>query len=156
MTTISVVEVEGRGRCVIAERSYKPGDLILSEEPYAMIIAESYAEIACSYCCVLCANGTMYALSSGSSVRYCSEKCITADYPVHSYECQSIAALEEAQVQGSGRDSIRLVFRAACCRKQEAASSSSKSVKPNNVTVPLSGRYPENGNIATILLMIQY
>ena len=137
MESSSIREITGRGRCVIANRRYEPGDLVQCEEPYAMIVTEAYATVACSYCCALCIYGTMYALSSDSPVRYCSEKCIAADYPIHAYESQAIAALEEAQIQGGGKNSMRLVFRVGCCRKSEEALN---SLKPNNFTVPVSGR----------------
>lgn len=135
-----ICEIAGRGRCVVSNRTYSPGDLVQCEEPYAMIVAESYATVACSYCCTLCIDGTMYALSSESSVRYCSEKCITADYPIHAHESQAVAALEKAQIQGRGKDSMRLLFRIACCRKSEELSSSLHSLTQNKVTLPLNGR----------------
>ena len=136
MASESICEIAGRGRCMVAGRPYQPGDLVLSEEPYAMIIARSFDSVCCSYCCKLCVNGTMYALSAESSVRYCSEGCITADYPVHSLESLAVTTLEGEEVQG-GKDAMRLVFRIASCRKKEAASSSGAI---NNTTVPLNGR----------------
>lgn len=134
-----IVQIAGRGRCVVANKSYKTGDLIFVEEPYAMVVTEEYAPIICSYCNITCVNGTMYALSSESNVRYCSEKCITADYPIHFLETTAIIELEKLGVDGSGLDSMRLVFRIAATRKHEQTALSSKIVK--NVPVyPLNGR----------------
>eukprot|EP00596_Hydrurales_sp_CCMP1899_P005157 CAMPEP_0119050410 /NCGR_PEP_ID=MMETSP1177-20130426/69792_1 /TAXON_ID=2985 /ORGANISM="Ochromonas sp, Strain CCMP1899" /LENGTH=705 /DNA_ID=CAMNT_0007028775 /DNA_START=178 /DNA_END=2298 /DNA_ORIENTATION=- len=111
-----------------------------------MVVSGMYAAVSCSYCGVICEGGTMYALSADSSVRYCSEKCITADYPVHSSESGSISALEKMGVEG-GMDSMRLVFRVACCRKNEESLISSKKVLSNipvkdgiSQPIPLNGR----------------
>jgi hypothetical protein len=104
-----------------------------------MVVAEAYAEVACSYCGVLCVNGTMYALSSESCIRYCSEKCITADYPVHSIETAPVAALKKLGVQGHGMDPMRLVFRIGCCRKLEQTALLSKDTAAPST--PINGRY---------------
>ena len=141
MTSNSIREIPGRGRCLVAERPFAPGDLVLSEEPYAMIIVAAYAEGICSYCCTLCANGTMYALSSTSEVRYCSVKCITKDHPLNSLEAPAIAALKEAGVQGQGMDAMRLVFRVACCNKQEQTVKNRDTVSSQVGIAPLIGRY---------------
>ena len=109
------------------------------EEPYAMVVAATHAEIVCSYCCMLCDNGTMYALSSASTVRYCSVKCITDDHPVHQLESPTVTALEEAGVQGPGWDAMRLVFRIASCRKLQQTT---KSVGKEE-HFPLNGRFED-------------
>jgi hypothetical protein len=136
----SISEIAGRGRCLLANRCYLPGDQVLTEEPYAMVVSEDYADVTCSYCCTLCAGGTMYALSADSSVRYCSEKCITADYPVLSLESSAVLAIEAAKVQGPGKDSMRLVLRIASIRKQDMSRSSSRANVPSD-PYPLNGRW---------------
>ena len=139
MPSTVIQELAGRGRCVVADRSYSPGDLVIVEEPYAMVVAATHAEVVCSYCCMLCDNGTMYALSSASTVRYCSVKCITDDHPVHQYESPTVTALEEAGVQGPGWDAMRLVFRIASNRKLQQTTKSVGKVEH----VPLNGRFED-------------
>jgi hypothetical protein len=141
MTSNSIKEIPGRGRCTVAERSFAPGDLVFLEQPYAMIVVAAYAEGVCSYCCTLCANGTMYALSTTSEVRYCSVKCITNDHPLNSLEAPAIAALDEAGVQGPGVDAMRLVFRAASCNKKEQTVKSGNAASSYVGIAPLIGRY---------------
>lgn len=139
MPATVIRELPGRGRCVVADRFYSPGDLVILEEPYAMVVAATHAEIACSYCCTICESGTMYALSSASMVRYCSVKCITDDHPVHQFESPTVTALEDAGVQGPGWDAMRLVFRIASYRKLQQTK---KSVRKEE-HVPLNGRFEE-------------
>lgn len=139
MSSTVVRELVGRGRCVVADKSYSPGDLVILEEPYAMVVAATYAEVVCSYCCALCDNGTMYALSSASTVRYCSVKCITDDHPVHHLESPTVTALEETGVQGPGWDAMRLVFRIASYRKLQQSTKSMGT----EVNVPLNGRFED-------------
>lgn len=113
---------------------------MLSEEPYAMVVDSTYADVACSYCCTLCSNGSMYALSATSQVRYCSEQCITDDHDIHSLEVPSISALEAAVVQGQGLDAMRLVFRIASWRKHEQQANSASHNESISDTIPLNGR----------------
>jgi hypothetical protein len=140
MHSTLVREIPGRGRSIIAGRQFLPGDLVLSEEPYAMVVSAAYADVACSYCCTLCSNGSMFALSATSQIRYCSEQCITDDHDIHSLEVASIAALEAAVVQGQGLDAMRLVFRAASWRKHEQTANSARHNESITDTIPLNGR----------------
>lgn len=140
MHSTLVREIPGRGRCIIAGCDYSPGDLVLSEEPYAMVVDSTYADVACSYCCTLCSNGSMYALSATSQVRYCSEQCITDDHDIHSLEVPSISALEAAVVQGQGLDAMRLVFRIASWRKHEQQAKAGSHNESISDIIPLNGR----------------
>ena len=38
-----ITSLDGRGRGIVAERSYSPGDIVIVEEPYAFVVAERYA-----------------------------------------------------------------------------------------------------------------
>lgn len=140
MPSTLVKEIPGRGRCIIAGCQYLPGDLVFLEEPYAMVVAAAYADVACSYCCTLCSNGSMFALSATSKVRYCSEQCITDDHDIHSLEVSSISALEAAVVQGQGLDAMRLVFRTASWRKHEQTANSTSVDDSTSSSIPLNGR----------------
>lgn len=123
--------IDGSGRGLVAKRAYRPGDLVLSEEPYAMVMAAPYAGVCCSYC-GLQTDQPMLALSPDDCVRYCSEKCITLDYPVHSLETSAIASLMATGVTGSGIDAMRLVIRIGALRKHEAGSKTDCS-RPEHV-----------------------
>ena len=61
---------EGRGRCVVADRDMKAGEIVVQEEPYAAVVASDYSEVCCYYCMKLCIHSTIYALNAFDPVRY--------------------------------------------------------------------------------------
>jgi hypothetical protein len=120
MSRFSVETVDGRGRCVIARDDFKKGELIVEEQPYGMVISQAYSDVTCGYCAKLCVNGTVYALSQEDSVKYCSESCITADYPQHSKETDAFRLLKNIQLTNINMDSLKLILRCAAIRATEA------------------------------------
>ena len=54
---------------------------------------------------------------------------------------QVAQAMEEAGVQGPGVEAMRLVFRVACCNKQEQTVKSRNTVSSQVGIAPLIGRY---------------
>ncbi|XP_022671825.1 histone-lysine N-methyltransferase SMYD3-like [Varroa destructor] len=89
-------------------RVYKPGDIMIEEEPYACAVDTQYLASVCSYCirressvrCPLC-----------NSLSYCSIECKNKDVLYHNLECKVLQA-----VRAAGGHSIdgemRLVVRA--------------------------------------------
>jgi hypothetical protein len=58
-----------RGRYAIALRDVTAGECILCEDPYAHVVTEPYMEVVCFYCCKLCVNSTIFALSATDPIR---------------------------------------------------------------------------------------
>ena len=112
-------KVAGRGRCFIADRTFAPGDEIICEEPYAMVVTESLLEVCCSLCCKICVDQTMFTLNPTDTLRYCSEYCISKDYPIHSLEMEPLRKLLDIGVHGKGIDSLKLVIRIGATRSIE-------------------------------------
>ena len=113
-----IAQLDGRGRGIIAERTYNPGDIVIVEEPYAFVVSERYAGVACGYCGRQ-VDHPMLALSPEDNTRYCCEKCITLDYPVHALEATPMAGLISTGVSGRGMDAMKLVIRIGAQRKHE-------------------------------------
>jgi SET domain len=148
---MKIAQIEGRGRCLVANRNYAAGEVVLVEEPYAMVVSEGFAEVCCSYCARICADQTMFALSSNDCVRYCSEACITADFQLHSAEVAPIEALLGTGVQGRGMDAMRLTLRIASVRKfEKPALSLGKLNVGGKPPLPLSGKSNTFDNIRSM------
>ncbi|XP_022696540.1 histone-lysine N-methyltransferase SMYD3-like isoform X2 [Varroa jacobsoni] len=83
--------------------SYRPGDIILDELPYAASVSSD----SISYVCSLCFSSTATELCGGcQKVVYCSEECKESDYRDHYYECCILPAEEELP-----DEELRLVIR---------------------------------------------
>ena len=66
----SLKVLPGRGRALIAERDYVPGDIVLEEEPCAFVICDAYTEVGCAYCAEVCMNKSIFATSPSDKARY--------------------------------------------------------------------------------------
>ena len=122
--------VAGRGRCYIASEALPSNSLVIEEEPYAMITRSAYAEVCCNLCGKLCVDGTVFTVSAEDRFRYCSEACITADYPTHQHEIKVHERLlgtpgkqqqQQQQPQFGDADPSALIVRIAAKRKVEPA-----------------------------------
>lgn len=117
----SFSERDGCGRILTAAQDIAKGSVVIAEEPYAMTINKRHAEVSCSYCGHTCdSHGTVYQVSPDDPLRYCSEKCITVDYPIHQLEISALTALISfADI--FGHEVFRMLIRVACMRKAEGA-----------------------------------
>jgi hypothetical protein len=108
-----------------------------------MVTRAPFAEVCCNHCGQLCVGGTVFALSENDRFRYCSEKCISADYKVHQLELEALNRLlgsgqQQPQPQFGDSDPATLIVRLAAQRKAE----SSSAPAADSPTAPLSG--PQN------------
>jgi hypothetical protein len=69
----------------------------------------------CAYCCQFCSSEKAFVLSNTDNTKYCSERCITLDYLVHSHEVDALRSVDSIR----GSDACRLVVRVAATRKYE-------------------------------------
>lgn len=130
------------GRCYVATRPLACGEVVIEEEPYAMIILEPYRDVACCWCGTLCVGGKVLTLSAEDRYRYCSEACITNDYAVHQHEVQALKRLPE-----TGSDPSALVVRVAATRKTEGEK------KEDGVMVPVEVCNGRQNRFAHIMLL---
>lgn len=111
-------EVPGRGRCIFASRDIRKGDVVLVEDAFVLAINKRHAEVSCSHCGVTCdSSGTVYQVYPDDPLRYCSEHCITIDYPVHQLELPAFAATT-ALAEVFGQETYRVLIRLAALRKK--------------------------------------
>jgi hypothetical protein len=130
---LEVCSLPGRGRCVIASKDYHRGDVILMEEPYAMVI-HHYLQATCATCGTTPNSGQIFGISPDDPQRYCSQQCLTNDSRIHTAEAQAMKLSRELGVDG-GLDACNLLIRIAAVRKFE---SSSENSRPKSF--PLLGR----------------
>ncbi|KAJ4203505.1 hypothetical protein NW767_005001 [Fusarium falciforme] len=84
-----------KGRCLIASRSFAPGDTILTFTPTILIPSLSHAGTVCSHCFK---PGEPRSCSRCHAVAYCDASCQSAAWKaIHSKECK---VLQKVAVQG--------------------------------------------------------
>jgi SET domain len=135
-------DAEHGGRCYVALRPLACGEVVIEEEPYAMVTRDPYREVACCWCATLCVGGKVLTLSSEDRYRYCSEACITNDYAVHQHELQALKRLQEA-----GTDPSALVVRVAATRKTEGEN------EEDGVTAPAEVCNGRKNRFAHVMLL---
>jgi [histone H3]-lysine4/36 N-trimethyltransferase SMYD len=101
-----------RGRCFVADRTYKKDEVILEEYPCAMVISDHFvSQGVCAYCAGFPhASGKVFAPWEEDWSRYCTEKCMKNDFDVHKTEMRATKRFFEHGVQGS-TDAMRLVLK---------------------------------------------
>jgi hypothetical protein len=105
------------GRSLVATRSLRRGEVILSEECCTFAPVPALAEVCCNRCGVVCTGKTLYRVSSEDIGRYCSEECITVDYALHQHEMDALSKLAPIWVEKLGLEIFRTIIRIACMKK---------------------------------------
>ncbi|XP_066949509.1 SET and MYND domain-containing protein 4-like [Macrobrachium rosenbergii] len=76
-----------RGRCVIAKRDIRPGDILIVEEPFCTMMNPDFLASHCYHCYVR--SPVPIPCNSCAKVCYCSEECRAASWEgLHSKECK--------------------------------------------------------------------
>ncbi|KAL8137976.1 hypothetical protein V2J09_003977 [Rumex salicifolius] len=81
-----------RGRCLLANRDFYPGDIITRQEPFVSVPSNSIAGTRCEVCF---ACGSLKKCSACHVVWYCGSVCQKSDWKLHRVECKALAKLEE-------------------------------------------------------------
>ena len=100
-----------RGRHVVAEEDIYPGDVVLTEDPYAHILLTEYLDTHCHHC-LSPLTLTVTPCDSCSLVRFCSRACqITACSSYHRHECLVLNALLSCGVDKFGLLALRVLTK---------------------------------------------
>lgn len=85
---------KGRGRCVVAKRKLRKGDVVLTEKPFAFALHFAARTTRCSTCFL--ARTDLLCCSRCHVTRYCSSQCQRKDWKngFHKVECSILAKLE--------------------------------------------------------------
>ncbi|OMO98251.1 hypothetical protein CCACVL1_04275 [Corchorus capsularis] len=97
----SVLENEGltvtfdpmKGRCLIANKDFSPGEVILREEPY-VCAPKSFASEAVPVCQGCFKTSNLKKCSACQLVWYCGRSCQLSDWKMHRLECRAISRLD--------------------------------------------------------------
>ncbi|KAL2631968.1 hypothetical protein R1flu_016654 [Riccia fluitans] len=103
------ISIDGtKGRCLVADRIFTPGEVIISQEPYSSVLDSSSGNRRCDNCFNLSSN--LKRCSACKSVRYCCSSCQAYAWKRHKSECQMLIKLNEEK-QRTPPPSLRLVVR---------------------------------------------
>ena len=81
------------GRCLVAKKKFKPGDVLILEKPYASTIFQNFYKSQCWHCCKT--SDDIIPCFNCSVVTYCSEKCQTDSWKEnHFLECHHAVKLQ--------------------------------------------------------------
>ncbi|MPC12584.1 SET and MYND domain-containing protein 4 [Portunus trituberculatus] len=96
-SALSFVTMEGRGRCTVAKRDIKPGDVLMVDSPFCTMINPSFLKAHCFHCFAGVATPT--PCSSCAKVWYCGEACREASWAsVHQAECHVLDYLLDVNI----------------------------------------------------------
>lgn len=123
------------GRYVVAKQALQPGATVLTDRPYAAVVADAHRGYVCSRCLHVSSARVYQCGGCGEQARYCSEACMRQDAEaVHGQgECRALVGLARLGVDGDSQP-MRLAVRIAVAnavrerrQQEDAAASSSPS-----------------------------
>lgn len=120
---------EGRGRCMVADRAFKRGEVLLRCEPYAVVPQWGLRDSLCDWCLK---RGTPEAplkkCAACHNAAYCSRECQALAWKAHhKRECKINDAGLASMLPDTTLDEIRLACRILWRRDSEATTTSSSA-----------------------------
>eukprot|EP00916_Digyalum_oweni_P015073 GHVL01024588.1.p1 GENE.GHVL01024588.1~~GHVL01024588.1.p1 ORF type:complete len:270 (+),score=29.17 GHVL01024588.1:86-895(+) len=92
---IKIIEREGRGRCVVAEQEFFPGDEIVKSFSFALVLQLTLWNQRCQQCFE--SNTKLLMCASCKMCMYCSKECQTQSWRAyHKVECQCLQSVIKA------------------------------------------------------------
>uniref|UniRef100_A0A1Q3F091 SET domain-containing protein n=1 Tax=Culex tarsalis TaxID=7177 RepID=A0A1Q3F091_CULTA len=83
---IGMKQYPGSGRGLVAERSFKAGDVILNENTILSVVSVRYRYLNCSHCGISNQH-SLIPCPNCVHCMYCSEECLVGDKHLHRFEC---------------------------------------------------------------------
>ncbi|KAG6556974.1 hypothetical protein Mapa_001390 [Marchantia paleacea] len=113
---ISVVNT--KGRCLVANRDFRPGEIVLDQDPYSSVLDAESKSYRCDACFICSEN--LQRCSACKSVSYCCTSCQRKEWKLHKSECQMMVKLSQGK-QKLPPPSLRLIVRLLIKRSLQAS-----------------------------------
>lgn len=101
---------ESRGRYLVADRSFSPGDIVVSQQPYSAVLFTEHINRFCNYCF---RDGMKLSRCSRSKfAHYCCRECQLKDWQDgYKYECEFLQKCSPRRPPDSTRLAARVVWK---------------------------------------------
>ncbi|CAN6281733.1 unnamed protein product [Urochloa humidicola] len=110
---LAVATIPGKGRGLVASRTFFPGEVIIGQEPYVSTPNKILVGSSCDHCF---ASSNLKKCSVCRVTWYCSSDCQKEEWKLHQLECRAMAALTEDRKKML-TPTIRLMVRLVLKRK---------------------------------------
>ncbi|CAM0875243.1 unnamed protein product [Alopecurus aequalis] len=124
---LAIASVPGKGRGLVATRSFFPGEVIICQEPYASAPNKASVGSSCEHCF---ASGKLRRCSVCQLAWYCGSVCQKEEWKLHQLECRAISALTEDRKKML-TPTIRLMVRLILKRKLQSEKAIPSSATDN-------------------------
>ncbi|TKV91821.1 hypothetical protein SEVIR_9G123000v4 [Setaria viridis] len=122
---LAVASIPGKGRGLVASRTFFPGEVIISQEPYTSTPNKILVRSSCDHCF---ASSNLRKCSACRVTWYCSSDCQKEEWKLHQLECRVMAALTEDRKKML-TPTIRLMVRLVLKRKLQ----NEKAIPSSNI-----------------------
>ncbi|KAA0047483.1 histone-lysine N-methyltransferase ASHR1 isoform X5 [Cucumis melo var. makuwa] len=119
---LTVTILPEKGRSLFTTRNFRPGEEIISQEPYVCVPNNSPVEFRCDRCF---ASINLKKCSACKVAWYCSSMCQRSEWKLHRLECDALARLDKGRHK-SVTPSIRLMIKLFIRRKLQSEKQETK------------------------------
>ncbi|KAK9271392.1 hypothetical protein L1049_026982 [Liquidambar formosana] len=113
---LTVSTIPEKGRSLVTTRDFSPGEVIISQEPYASVPNNSSVDSRCDGCLK---SSNLKRCSACQVVWYCGSTCQKSEWNLHRLECHALSRLNKDR-QKSVTPSIRLMVKLYLRRKLQS------------------------------------
>ncbi|CAN8257745.1 unnamed protein product [Cochlearia groenlandica] len=82
-----------KGRSLFSSRDFRPGEVIVRQDPYVCVPNNSLSESRCDGC--FKSNDKLKKCSACQVVLYCGSSCQKLEWKLHSHECKALTRLDK-------------------------------------------------------------
>jgi len=116
LNEIKISNIEGKGRGLLANKNFKPGDVVIKEEPLAYVVMNAHAQTTCHYCLKISSfqgneTITLNKCTGCNFARYCDRECQKKAWKDHKGECKAIRCVSPGQPSDKTRIVGRILWK---------------------------------------------
>ncbi|CAM6120160.1 unnamed protein product [Calypogeia fissa] len=107
-----------KGRCLVANRSFKRGETVLEQDPFCAVLDANSSNLRCDGCFIFSDN--LLRCSACKTVRYCSVVCQRREWKLHKGECKIMSSRPMQEKQRLQTPTLRLMVRLLVKRRLQS------------------------------------
>lgn len=145
---IARVELEGKGKALVAARPVLAGAVVYQARPWISVVADGFMRSVCAHCFRSTTDETQGGTEAGpapdlpfscpdcSACGYCSAECKDAAAHTHAKECESVAQIVKMTAGRTESRGPRMIIRALAQRAVDLEGGDAEAERKRQLNLP--------------------